>query len=117
MIKIIFVGDKPSSKNTHPDVAFIGTPSHRNLVRWIGVLDCFNYLLINSETHNNMKDIKQVSPTCKVVALGNNASVRLTEAGVKHFKLPHPSPKNRVLNDKPKLNSLLQLCKEYLHET
>jgi len=48
------------------------------------------------------------------VALGNNASRALY--GIPHFKLPHPSPKNRKLNDKEFIASELQKCYSYLKE-
>ena len=36
---IIFVGDKPSSKNLHPDIPFVGTASYDKLLTWVGKLD------------------------------------------------------------------------------
>ena len=36
----------------------------------------------------------------KIIALGNVASNALKKVGVDHFKMPHPSPLNRQLNDK-----------------
>lgn len=50
----------------------------------------------------------------RVIALGNFASDALHKIRVNHFKLPHPSPRNRLLNDKDYENKILQQCKEYL---
>lgn len=52
----------------------------------------------------------------KVIALGNFSSMILTHMGVKHFKMPHPSPRNRIFNDKNKENELLTKCKHYIYE-
>lgn len=52
----------------------------------------------------------------KIIALGNFPSICLGRINKTHFKLPHPSPRNRVMNDKQKVNSLLEMCKEYIHE-
>lgn len=56
-------------------------------------------------------DLHQAS---KFVALGNTASDALSRLGKLHFKLPHPSPKNRKLNDKDGIQELLVQCKNYL---
>lgn len=50
----------------------------------------------------------------RVVALGNFASDALKRIKKDHFKLPHPSPRNRVMNDKKKVQEILQECKEYI---
>jgi hypothetical protein len=50
----------------------------------------------------------------KVLALGNFVSSVLNKIEVNHFKLPHPSPRNRLLNDKDYERSMLFACKQYL---
>lgn len=50
----------------------------------------------------------------KIVALGGFASKVLDKLGVEHFKLPHPSPRNRLLNDKEFERSELERCREYI---
>lgn len=50
----------------------------------------------------------------RIIALGTFASEALHKIRVNHFKLPHPSPRNRLLNDKDYENKILQQCKEYL---
>jgi hypothetical protein len=50
----------------------------------------------------------------KVVALGNFAAEALTKAGIHHFKLPHPSPLNRLINDPVYINRVLSECREFL---
>jgi hypothetical protein len=34
-MKTVFVGDKPSSKNLDKTIPFVGTPSHKTLMKWI----------------------------------------------------------------------------------
>jgi hypothetical protein len=50
----------------------------------------------------------------KIVALGGFASRVLDKLNVEHFKLPHPSPRNRLLNDKEFERAELKRCKEYI---
>jgi len=52
----------------------------------------------------------------KVVALGSLVSQILTAMGVQHFKMPHPSPRNRLLNDKDYEANILNRLKEYLDD-
>jgi hypothetical protein len=52
----------------------------------------------------------------KVIALGGFPSAVLDRINITHFRLPHPSPRNRVLNDKVELGRILDECKRYVHE-
>lgn len=112
---VLFVGDRPSRLNKDPEVAFIGSRSEKVLMSWIKKINPTEAFLINSHTHilllrievyNNLGDA--------VVALGNIASKRLEKAGIPHFKLPHPSGRNRKLNDKTFIDKELKKCKTYL---
>jgi len=120
---IIFVGDKPSAKNIDPDVPFVGTQSYKTLLGWIWKLD----VNINDVTMTNIPDSHDelmafaehaVGSNNKVVTLGENASTFVKEfrcyPELDCFKLPHPSPKNRVLNNKKYVKSQLLKCKEWL---
>jgi hypothetical protein len=51
-----------------------------------------------------------------IVALGNVASSCLKKMGVEHYKLPHPSPRNRLLNDKSFESACLESCRSYIEE-
>lgn len=53
-------------------------------------------------------------PYTKVVALGNFASAALDRAGIPHYRLPHPSPLNRKLNDPAYEKTVLAECYNYL---
>ena len=50
----------------------------------------------------------------KVVALGGVASKSLTKVGIEHFRMPHPSPRNRQLNDKQYEINMVNDCGTYL---
>lgn len=99
-MNILFVGDEPSKKNKDPKVAFDGTQSGKRLDEWIACLQehiQFKALKINS---NDKKALKEAAiPQRIVVALGRNASKRLRKLKINHFNLPHPSGRNRKLND------------------
>lgn len=62
MNKILFVGDKPSSKNIDANQAFLGTQSHKRLLRLIIPFDGkFNIDYGNSHTEQLIEEIKKWS--------------------------------------------------------
>jgi len=114
-MKVVFVGDRPSRLNQNSDVAFVGTPSFTNLCKWIAKIEPFRVAMVNTWTHDDAVNIcKFYNEGCKFVALGNNASKKLKDMKVEHFKLPHPSPKNRLLNDKDYVDLQLARCARYI---
>lgn len=116
MTKVVFVGDKPSKKNLHKDLAFVGTISYKTLMNWITELDCSgNYTMINSHTSLllDMAEYEWLNGA-SIVALGNEAAKRLNARGIYFLKLPHPSPRNRKLNDKEFIKTTLRVLKQYL---
>lgn len=117
---IVFVGDKPSVKNVDPDIPFVGTQSYKNLLNWIWEIDIdISDTLTANATENfyywvgyygNGED-----PHNHVyIALGNKAENFLKSEKLNYFKLPHPSPRNRKLNDKKFIKQELKKCKEWL---
>lgn len=52
----------------------------------------------------------------KILALGSFVSEALDKIEVPHYKLPHPSPLNRQLNDKQYEDMILVECGKYLGE-
>lgn len=52
----------------------------------------------------------------RVIAIGGFPSAVLDRINKMHFRLPRPSPRNRVLNDKVELNRILDECKRYIHD-
>ena len=53
----------------------------------------------------------------KVVALGNEAKKYLLKAGINEFFiLPHPSGRNRKLNDAEFVKKTLDQCRDYIYK-
>ena len=96
--RVYFVGDRPSRQNLDPDTPFVGTKSYTKLLEWINRLDIdvSRVLVQNSNRLYNLHYLENF----KVIALGNMASDFLTGCDIEHFKLPHPSGRNRILNNK-----------------
>lgn len=127
---IVFVGDQPSNKNVDPNIPFVGTQSYKRLLEWIWKMDVnitdveiYNkddidmqykgrpdrYLVCGYWPRNHYPD------EIEIVALGNEAAKKLEELGLEYFKLPHPSGRNRLLNDKKYVEMKLKECKEWLN--
>lgn len=126
---VIFVGDAPSSKNNSPEVPFVGTQSYKRLLEWIWELDVdLNHVVLANKRNVKKNDGKVwefisidlpgyyvgIGSEDKFIALGKNASEYLKDLKIEHFTLPHPSGRNRVLNDSKKTRKILKECKEYL---
>jgi uracil-DNA glycosylase len=120
MRKLLLVGDKPSSKNKDVNVAFVGTASHKRIQEWLNII---------LEEKATIKLVNRVDPAFSqhlvyaslnnylVIALGEEASLALMQSGVvKHFKLPHPSGRNRKLNNKAYVQDILMKCKKWIEE-
>jgi hypothetical protein len=109
------VGDKPSAENIFANVAFLGTKSGVNLGKWLEIMDIDHVAVSNSDSNVDLFRIeKAFIEGYKIVALGNNASKRLKKLNIAHFKLPHPSPRNRQLNDRNFILNQLDKCSDYL---
>lgn len=109
---VVYVGDEPSAKNVSQELAFVGTQSYNRLVQWAAEIGR-PYVLVNSHTPELIEYCKQTKG--KLVALGNKAEIRLMKAGLSCFKLPHPSGRNLVCNDKDAVGEFIEKCKEYLN--
>jgi len=119
---VIFVGDKPSPKMKSGAKPFEGAGCEKRLYKWIEYLIPFDdldirgvtkYEIINQEgfDFNGVVDYKMY----KWVALGDNASKVLKQNGIPHFKLPHPSGRNRLTNDSKLINLKLDACRNYIY--
>jgi hypothetical protein len=120
-VRIAIVASNPSHLGPN-------SPAKKVFQRWMftmGVDVPYVFLNVsNSVTPNNrplkkseyeLVRLKNDLRFCsKFLALGNTASDALTRLHVSHFKLPHPSPKNRKLNDHSQVVKLLAECKVYL---
>lgn len=129
-MKVLILGQNPSKSNTDPDIPFEGTRSGKILDKWLRNIlnDNDQYTLMNCSndpdykfTAKNKKflatKITHVADKFdKIVALGMQASYVLEMAGVAHFALPHPSGRNRLLNDKRFVEEILTECFRYIHD-
>lgn len=124
--KLLVVGMNPS--NTPALAGRVNKNStFDRLHKWMDALGVHHFSFCNTFDYpkNNPKrsdvDFNTLALACseydRVVCLGGFASVALNSIGVRHFRLPHPSPRNRVLNDKAVEAQELKLCKEYLDES
>ena len=113
---VIFVGMNPSAKPPRK-----GSTRNR-LHDWateLGVdYDFMNVINKSGPVNKSMVDHNALTFSVKeyrrVIALGNFVSDALKKSGIEHFKLPHPSPRNRMLNDPKKISQILQECAKYL---
>lgn len=118
---IIIVGQNPGKAVDHPNES----PSLRRLYNWLSILGVKEFKFTNTvnktgKVSTSDIDYKKLFTSTekygKILALGNFASAALSKMNVEHFKLPHPSPLNRLLNDKNYEQNILKECKEYLNE-
>lgn len=112
----IFVGDCPSAKNKFKNVPFVGTQSYVVLCPWFAILHVdVSRVELQNQCDLHSKYLKHRWVTDTVIALGEKASKKLKDLDIPHFKLPHPSPKNRKLNDESYVNKVMKECYEYIH--
>lgn len=111
-MKVIVLGLVPSKRNGR------NSPSIQTLNNWmirVGIkYFCFDNICDSEEGRSRNEYRLPEIDNCKVIALGNEVSNYLWVKGVKHFLLPHPSPRNRKLNDVNFVHSQLHNCKTFL---
>lgn len=114
---ILFVGDKPSKKMKPDAQPFEGAACEKRLMEWIKFLNVDDYKFMNS--YNWFMNETTYGGGFRYfntfIALGNEASKILTKDGISHFKLPHPSGRNRQVNDKELIAKKLAECKAWLN--
>ena len=124
-LKVLFLGMCPSAKFYDP---IKGNPSANRLDSWLDHLDVrgeyafhniIEHHIPNPTIHNvNLERIVGYSQCFeKVIALGNFVSGILDKLGIEHFKMPHPSPRNRKFNDPEFESKILKECERYLNDT
>lgn len=121
---ILFIGDKPSPKMKSGAPAFQGAACEKRLMEWIYKIIVNDadknkyrapveaYLIANK----NDEELLIWARASKVIALGNNAAKHIFSMDIPHFKLPHPSGRNRQINDKEFIAKKLKECREWLKE-
>jgi hypothetical protein len=110
---VIFVGDKPSAKMKPGAKPFEGAACEKRLNDWkMHLLISEMIIMVNKDDHDAQWFLNYNKIGAKIITLGNNASKQLSY--VQHFKLPHPSGRNRQLNDKKFIEQKLKECREWL---
>jgi hypothetical protein len=128
---ILFVASNPSKLNTDVKIAMVGSKSEKNFNAWSKYLvpdGQYQVVNVSDVVLNNGASLKKAdynlsrleqcvknTSVKKVIALGNNAADALEMIGIKYFKLPHPSPRNRFLNFKVQVEAVLTECKKWLN--
>ena len=121
-MRVIIVGFSPT-----PNESKKKNSSMERLNRWTGYLGVTDRFYLYASSEMNATDSNEIEPEKvkhlieksgidKVIALGKIASKMLSDLNIKHGYLPHPSPRNRQLNDCLLELDVLQECYEYLHE-
>jgi hypothetical protein len=122
MQNVIVVGLNPGN---NPKAFYYKNHTIDRLNKWVDLLGVKYYSFMNCTDIRGevkLKDVDfnyvQSSVLCynKVIALGGFSSAVLDRINITHFRLPHPSPRNRVLNDKVELIRILDECKRYIYE-
>lgn len=120
--RVLIIGQNPGN---NPKAFSYKNHTIDKLNNWAKILNIPLYSFVNCIDSPGICKIKQVNfdflKNCtkdhkKVIALGSFASTCLERINITHFKLPHSSPRNRMMNDKVKINSILEDCRKYINE-
>lgn len=126
-MKLVVVGSNPSQKS--PDLSAFSpmTVSGKRVRTWflsfpeaifVNVSDvptAHNRPLKRSEIALCLDDLlTKIADADRIVAVGRTASIALTKLGVAHYMIPHPSGRNRLLNDPNYLKLQHRYLVEYL---
>src|SRR5271165_2771603 len=102
---VLFVGDKPSKRMKPGAKPFEGAACEQRLKEWIEylinprVFGSLEYKVINQCDYAYANFVAMsIRDKHILIALGNNSSKALET--LPHFKLPHPSGRNRQINNK-----------------
>jgi hypothetical protein len=112
-VKVIFVGDKPKAKNKK---AFQDAGCAEKLGRWASQIGALEVHMTNRVLKRMPKEVlKLMKKEYKVVALGKAAEKALKKLKVPHYPMPHPSGRNRLLNDTEYEAFVVDDCKRWLN--
>jgi G:T/U-mismatch repair DNA glycosylase len=121
-MRVLIVGQNPGN---NPKAFHYKNHTIDRLNKWCDFLGIYNYTFMNCVQERGEAKIKDVDFDFlkknaegfdKIICLGSFASICLNRINKSHFKLPHPSPRNRLMNDKKYVNQILSECREYINE-
>lgn len=120
-MKLLIVGMNPGAPNKNPNKSH----TRDRLEKWMDTLEVRHYSFCNTFDEVGSPDVSKIdfdrlNQMClgynRIIALGNFASNALKSISVSHFKMPHPSPRNRLLNDTLFEANILNECRNYLND-
>ena len=118
--KVLIVGQNPGN---NPKAYHHRNHTIDRLNQWASELGIEHYGFVNAVNQSGECKIRDADfdliDACasmhdKVIALGSFASACLARINISHYKLPHPSPRNRLMNDRAFVKKALDECKEYV---
>lgn len=119
---ILILGQNPGN---NPKAYYYKNHTIDRLNKWADLLGIKYYSFMNCTDLRGAVKLKDIDfgyvqtsilGYNKVIALGGFPSSVLDRINIAHFRLPHPSPRNRVLNDKHEFTKILDNCKRYLDD-
>src|SRR5271165_5389735 len=133
--KILFIGSNPSRRSKSVVPFYEDTGSNKVLTKWCsqleaGTIESLHYWnvthqptpgnrpLKTCEIHDALpKLLKSIDEICpdKIVTLGKTAEKALQLLNVEHYPMPHPSGRNRLLNDPKYVEEKINGLKGYLN--
>lgn len=133
---ILFVASNPSHLNEDPRIPFKGSRSEKNFNEWVNRLAPNGYKAVNvidtvtegnralkkSEIESSILELCEkikVNKNKKIIALGKTAQIAIEMARpimgeIDYFALPHPSPRNRFLNNREQVEAVLEECERWI---
>lgn len=121
-MKVLVIGMNPSTK---PTLKGYRNSSFRKLENWMSIFGVHHFSFCNTFDDPSKATLSKVDfdrlytlskDYDKILALGGFVSKSLNKLSIEHFMLPHPSPLNRLLNDKAYEVKELNRCKDYLND-
>jgi len=70
------------------------------------------YMIVNQCDYTNFFFNLQYHNGVKIICFGNNASLAMED--VPHFKMPHPSGRNRQINNKEFIDKKINEARKFL---
>lgn len=122
---IYVVADKPAKNNLSCHVPLVGTKSYKTFLQWMADINVdVTRMRMYNQIDKPFEGLSGVSLNTaiktghiKVIALGAEAKKYLLKAGIdEFFILPHPSGRNRQLNDEKFVQKTLEQCRDYIYQ-
>lgn len=133
LLVILFVGSNPSNSSMCDAAFHSSTRSSKILTGWCVDLQGMKVHInvLNKPTENNRPlkaseiayctkrlsdDIISIKPD-RIIALGKSAAKALNKIGECYYEMPHPSGRNRLLNDPEYVAAKVKGLVEYCNST